>query len=321
MKKPDVVTFGEAMAMFMANEIGPLSRNEQFTRSLAGAETNVAIGLARLEFQVKWMSKVGDDAFGQYIVEQLQSEGIDTSGISIDKNYPTGFQIKSKVAIGDPEVQYFRKNSAASKLQITSDLEEHLLSARHLHMTGIPPALSDTMLDFARKAAQLMKAANRTISFDPNLRPKLWDSEYKMVQIINELAFQADYVLPGLSEGTILTGYSDPRDIAAFYLERGVRLVVVKLGADGAYFRTVNEEQMIPGFQVAKIIDTVGAGDGFAVGIISALLEGLSIREAVTRANAIGALAVMSPGDSDGLPTRMQLEKFIQSQRSTENAK
>ncbi|MBC2581889.1 sugar kinase [Clostridium sp. DJ247] len=312
----DIVTFGEAMTMFIADEIGELHRVEKFTRALAGAETNVAIGLSRLGYKVGWVSKVGDDPFGQYIIEALKSEGVDTGCISIESSYPTGFQLKSKVLVGDPKVKYFRKGSAASTLSKKDIDNTYFMAARHLHATGIPPALSSSAREFSEEVIKRMKTAGKTVSFDPNLRPNLWNSENEMVEVINRFAVQADWVLPGISEGKLLTGYSKAEDIAKFYLDQGVKLVVIKLGPMGAYFRTENEETFVPGFHVEKVIDTVGAGDGFAVGVISGLLDGLNIEDAVIRGNAIGALAVMSPGDSDGLPTRRILEQFIYSKES-----
>jgi len=307
----DVVTFGEAMGMFIAEDVGELHKVSRFTMALAGAETNVAVGLSRLGYSVGWVSRVGDDAFGRYIVESLRGEGVDISRVRVDPRRPTGFQLKSKTLSGDPEVQYFRKGSAASAMQAGELEEEYFAEARHLHMTGIPPALSKESRAFAEKALTRMKSANRTVSFDPNLRPTLWDSREEMISVVNGFACQADVVLPGVGEGFVLTGYREPRDIAAFYLERGAKLVVVKLGADGAYYRTADEEAVVPGYSVANVVDTVGAGDGFAVGVISGMLDGLPLRETVRRANAIGALAVTAPGDQDGLPTRAQLESFI----------
>lgn len=307
----DVVTFGEAMAMFVAGQPGPLNKVEQFTRRLAGAETNVAIGLARLGLTSGWVSKVGKDAFGTYILEALKRQNVDLTRVKIDEEYPTGFQLKSKVFKGDPEVQYFRKGSAASRMGIEDFDADYFKSAKHLHMTGIPLALSGKTRDFANNALLTMKRAGRTVSFDPNLRPSLWRSEDEMIRVINETAAKADWVLPGIAEGEVLTGFSKPEDIAAFYLEKGVGLVVVKLGAKGAFYQTSTDRGLIEGFHVEHIVDTVGAGDGFAVGVISALLEGLPIKEAVIRGNAIGALAVQSSGDSDGLPSREELERFL----------
>lgn len=312
MQQLDVITFGEAMAMFMANHPGSLHEVSQFTRELAGAETNVAIGLARLGLCTGWASKVGNDAFGKFVIERLKNENVDINHVLTDNNYPTGFQLKSMVLEGDPEVQYFRKGSAASHLTSDDFNEEYFHSARHLHMTGIPLALSASARTFARHALSFMKKNGKKVSFDPNLRPTLWASPEEMVKEINEAAFLADYVLPGIAEGEILTGFKEPREIASFYLEKGVELVVIKLGEEGAFYKTAKEEGTVRGFHVEKVVDTVGAGDGFAVGVISGLLEGLSIHDAVVRGNAIGSLAVQSPGDNDGYPTKERLENYLE---------
>src|SRR5690606_317289 len=154
-------------------------------------------------------------------------------------------------------------------------------------------------------AAGVMKARGKTISFDPNLRPVLWKSEAEMVEKLNHLACQADWVLPGLKEGVILTGQQTPEGIAHFYLTRGVQCVVIKTGTDGAWFKTANGEQgAVAAVKVDNVVDTVGAGDGFAVGLVSALLEGRSLIQAIQRGNKIGSLAIQVQGDSEGLPTR-----------------
>ena len=113
--------------------------------------------------------------------------------------------------------------------------------------------------------------------------------------------------MPGLSEGRLLTGFEDPGDIAAFYLDLGVEAVAIKLGPHGAYYRSQLDQGFVAAVPVAKVVDTVGAGDGFAVGLISALLENLSLAQAVQRANWIGSRAVQSRGDMEGLPLRADL--------------
>lgn len=311
MQKLDVVTFGEAMAMFIANQPGSLSQIDQFTRELAGAETNVAIGLARLGLRAGYATKVGQDSFGRFIIERLKNEGVDIGHIINDEQYPTGFQLKSKMITGDPEVEYFRKGSAASHLGIKDFNEKYFRESRFLHMTGIPLALSEETRAFAKHAQTFMKKNSLPVSFDPNLRPTLWKSHAEMVEQMNEAAFCSDYVLPGIAEGEILTGYKEPRDIASFYLDKGVKLVAIKLGDAGAFYKTTTEEGTVPGFQVEKVVDTVGAGDGFAVGLISGMIEGLPIHDAIVRGNAIGALAVQSPGDNDGYPTELELQAFL----------
>lgn len=152
-----------------------------------------------------------------------------------------------------------------------------------------------------------MRAAGRTLSFDPNLRPTLWRSPEEMRTTLNALAAQCDWVLPGVAEGGFLTGHTQPERIAAHYRELGAKLVVVKLGPQGAYYDGETGSGYVAPFSVSHVIDTVGAGDGFAVGLISALLEGRSIAAAVSRAAWIGARAVQVLGDTESLPTREQL--------------
>ena len=305
----DIITVGEAMAMFVATETGPLENVEHFIKRVAGAELNVATGLARLGFNVGWVSRVGNDSHGRYVLECLKREGIDTRAVTIDDRYPTGFQLKSKAENGtDPIVEYFRKGSAASHLSVEDAGYIGFNAARHLHLSGVAAALSETSLALLNHAASLFRNQGKTISFDPNLRPVLWKSETQMVEQLNKLAFQANWVLPGIKEGEILTGYRQPEAIADFYLDHGVQCVAIKTGADGAWFKTAQGEQgSVDACRVEQVVDTVGAGDGFAVGVISGLLDGLTIRDAVRRGNTIGALAIQVQGDSEGLPCRAEL--------------
>jgi len=306
----DVITIGEAMAMFVATKTGELSAVDQFMKRVAGAELNVATGLARLGLKVGWVSRVGNDSFGQFVLDTLKKEGIETAGVTLDGRYPTGFQLKSKVTDGtDPIVEYFRKGSAASHLSVEDFNPVWFTAARHLHLSGVAAALSPSSYALLDHAAGAMKAAGKTISFDPNLRLVLWKSEAEMVEKLNHLAFQADWVLPGVKEGQILTGEKTPEGIADFYLNRGVKAVILKTGADGAWFKTADGEQgAVAAVKVENVVDTVGAGDGFAVGVVSALLEGKTLHQAITRGNIIGSLAIQVQGDSEGLPTREQLE-------------
>lgn len=307
--KIDVVTLGEAMMMFVATQPGELHNVEHFIRRAAGAELNVAIGLARLGLKSGWVSRLGNDSFGRFIMATLDHEKVDRAAVTIDAFLPTGFQLKSKAENGtDPSVEYFRKGSAASHLSKADFDENYFGQARHLHLSGVAAALSSTSYELSAHAAHWMRTQGKTISFDPNLRPTLWDSEQKMVSQLNKLAFAADWVLPGLKEGLILTGYSEPEAIADFYLNAGVKAVIIKTGENGAYYKTASNEQgIVPAVHVKNVVDTVGAGDGFAVGVISALLEGGSLHDAVCRGNFIGARAIQVIGDSEGLPTKQAL--------------
>ena len=316
MKQLDVVVFGEAMAMFIADEFLPLDEADHYTRAVAGAEVNVAVGLTRLGHHVGWLSRLGDDPLGRYILNQVRQAGIDTQRVVFDDEYPTGFQLKSRVREGDPEVIYFRKSSAASRMTPDAEDDAYIGSARHLHVTGIPPALSQTCRQYTYHAIEQARRAGMSVSFDPNLRPILWKSEDEMREVLNDVAQKADWVFPGLDEGTILTGCTQPEDIAQFYLDRGVKMVAIKTGIRGACLFTGTQRYELPAFSV-RVVDTVGAGDGFAVGIISGMLDGLSWRDCLERGNAIGALAVTARGDMEGLPEREQLQSFLETQASS----
>jgi 2-dehydro-3-deoxygluconokinase len=307
----DVATFGEAMMMLVAQTPGALESVSGFVKRTAGAETNVAIGLARLGLKVGWVSRLGQDSVGRYLLAEMRHEGIDCAHVASDARRSTGMLFKERVTDGsDPLVEYHRRGSAASAMRPDDIDAQWLCSARHLHATGVFAAISDNCLATSRRAMALMRGAGRTISFDPNLRPALWPSRRVMCQVLNQMAFESDWVLPGLAEGEILTGADTPEGIADYYRRHGVSLVVVKLGARGAYFDSAEQGRgYVPGWRVDRVVDTVGAGDGFAAGVISAMLEGVPVERAVERAAWIGARAVQVLGDTEGLPTRGQLEQ------------
>lgn len=308
----DVVTVGEAMALFMARQTGALSQVHDFSRATAGAELNVAVGLSRLGLRVGYVSRVGADSFGEQLLEFMDAQGIDRSHVSVDVEHPTGFMLKSRELDGsDPRIEYFRRNSAASHLCSADNPTAYCAASRHLHLTGISSALASSVNEMVTEMAIQARHEKRSVSFDPNLRTRLWASQKEMVACMNRLAACSDLVLPGLAEGQLLTGEKTVQGIADFYLMRGASQVVVKLGSDGAYIASQDGCAMVPGLPVENVVDTVGAGDGFAVGVISGLLEGLSLHEAARRGNAIGARVVQFPGDCDGLPDRGQLAKFM----------
>ncbi|MYN06790.1 sugar kinase [Pseudoduganella aquatica] len=305
---PDVVTVGEAMALLMARQPLPLAEVSEFERATAGAELNVAVGLSRLGYKVGYVSALGKDSLGRNLLDFMQAEGLDLRHVRLDQQHPTGFMLKSMALDGsDPEVEYFRRGSAASHLSRADIPSGAYQRARLLHLTGISPALSDSCRDMALTMAAQARGAGRMVTFDPNLRPRLWPTQEAMIETVNALASLADVVMPGLGEGKLLTGCGDAAGIADFYLARGARQVVVKLGPQGAYYAGPEGRGIAPGVPVRKVVDTVGAGDGFAVGVISALLEGLPLALAAARGNAVGARVVQFRGDCEGLPTRSEL--------------
>ncbi|BAN05761.1 sugar kinase [Levilactobacillus brevis] len=314
MSGAEVVTIGEPLAVFAATEPNvSLVAAQRFQKFVAGAELNVAVGLARLGHSVSYVSAVGQDPLGQFILDQLQAAHVDHQHVQVSADYWTGFYLKQRVTQGDPATYYYRKNSAAANLdpQVLASLD--LTHVKLGHLSGIFAALSTNDQAIYRELNRRLLAVGATVVFDPNLRPTLWPSRAEMCRVTNQLARDAQIVLPGLNEGTILTGEADPVAIADFYLQQSTvtQVVIVKLGAAGALLKVRGQAaQRVPGVHVDSVVDTVGAGDGFAVGLISGLLAGVPITAAVQRACAIGALAVTTPGDNDGYPTPAQLTRF-----------
>jgi 2-dehydro-3-deoxygluconokinase len=306
-----IMLVGEPMALFIAQQEEALENVSSFSSAVAGAEFNVAVGLSRLGHEVGYLTKLGKDPFGKRIARVMEQNGIDSSLIQYHDERATGFMMKSKTSHGDPDIFYFRKNSAASTVT-REDIDRVDFSGYgFLHITGIFPALSETTLDAAEYLVEKAKAKGMTVSFDPNLRPQLWKSKELMISTLNRFAEKADYFLPGEKEGEILMGSRDPEKIAEHYLKLGVKTVIVKIGPRGAYCATAERSFRSPTFKEDRIVDTVGAGDGFAVGIISSVAEGLSLEDAVRRANAIGTIQIMNVGDNEGLPTVPELEEFM----------
>ena len=314
--KKGLILAGEPMGLLIAQSEGDLSGVSGYDLAVAGAEFNVAIGAARLGHRVTYLTKLGKDPFGERIIHVLNENDIGNEFVSWSDEKRTGFMLKGRVHAGDPPIFYFRAGSAASTLS-PKDVENIDFSAySHIHLTGILPALTES----TRAATLLMferaRAAGLTISFDPNLRPQLWPDAH--TKTINDLAARADIVLPGTAEGKLLMGSDTPAAICAFYRELGASTVITKCGAAGAYVTDGAEHYKVTGFRVREVVDTVGAGDGFAAGILTGLMEGLPMHDAVRRAAAIGAIQVMSRGDNEGLPTPAELERFMKEADSTD---
>ncbi|NGQ95946.1 sugar kinase [Brevibacillus sp. SYP-B805] len=302
----DVVTLGETMVLFHPAADGPLRYVHQFEKTIGGAESNVAIGLARLGAKVSWISRLGDDEFGLYVRNFIRGEGVDTSGVVFDPRHPTAVFFKERQPGRETRVYYYRKGSAAS-FMTPDDLDETLIAqARFLHLTGITPALSASCLATVERAIALARRHGLTITFDPNIRLKLWTAGQAR-ETLTALAARCDIVLPGLEEGELLTGERTPEGIAQRLLTGETKAVVIKLGERGAFYATADGQEYVPGFPVAQVVDPIGAGDGFAAGLLFGLIRGWSYREAVRLGNRIGAYAVTVKGDVEGYPYWSQI--------------
>jgi 2-dehydro-3-deoxygluconokinase len=310
---PDVVTLGETMALFAPREPGPLRYVPDFRLKFGGAETNFATALVRLGVSAGWISRLGDDELGRYIAHNLRGEGVDVSRVLYDAGAPTGLYVKELSAVGATTVYYYRRGSAASRLA-PEDLDAaYLTGARWLHVTGITPALSESCHAAVVRAIELAREAGLEVSFDPNLRLKLWSVE-RAREVLFPILRRCTVLLGGMEEFGVLLGLTDPDEAADWGLEQGVAISVVKLGAEGALVATADERHRVDPFAVPAVVDPVGAGDGFDAGFVAGRLKGWDLARSARLGNAVGAHAIMVNGDYEGYPTLAEAEGFMAGQ-------
>lgn len=310
-----VLLIGEPMELLLAEEEGALADVSHFRASVSGAEMNVAVGLSRLGLCPRYMTRLGDDPRAKRIRSFMRANGISDDLIITDSAHLTGAMMKSKAVPGKHEIYYFRQDSAAAFL-CEDDVDKLDLSdIRAVHFTGIFPSISESAARAARELVRRAKENEITVVFDPNLRCQLWDSSAETIALLNEFAAQSDVFLPSLKEAETLCGLNDPEKIADHYLALGTKKVVVKLGKLGAFYKSHVESGIAPTFRADAVIDTAGAGDGFAAGLISGICEEIPLGEAVFRANAVGSMQIQNASDNAGLPTLAQLREYMLSHR------
>ncbi len=314
----EVVTLGECLAAFVASTPGQLAEAVAFDRHVAGAEANVAVGLARLGHTVTYVGRVGADGFGTAILRRLRGEGVDVDHLTIDPDAPTGVMFRERRALGAAEVVYHRAGSAGSRLspgEVERAADAGLFDgARWLHMTGITPALSATARAATTRARDLARDAGLSISLDINLRRRLW-SDTEAAPVLRELATGVDVVLGSADELAVLVDAdptTHPADLLAAVATIGPSTVVAKLGAHGALGLEAGGSQVhVEGVPVSHVVDPVGAGDAFCAGFIAGRLDGVDLETALRMGNACGALAVAAAGDQAGLPDRVELGRLL----------
>lgn len=314
MKK--VFTIGETMAAFVPGATGALRYVGDYRIRTAGAESNVAIGLAKLGIPVTWASAVGEDEFGHYLCNQVRSEGVDTSYLRFDPDYRTGIMFKQTGA-GETSVFYYRENSAASHMDETLLPDGWWEEASLLHLTGITPALSDSCAACVQHLMDTAISHGIPVSFDPNVRRKLWKGR-DLAPLLAELALKSSIVLLGVDEAAALFGVDTPDAILEYVFSNGrATHVAVKDGARGAIAaaRTAAggpayEKHIIPPYPCHPV-DPIGAGDGFNAGFLAGLLSGRDLETAGFMGAVAGALATEVPGDTEGYPDKLRMEQIL----------
>jgi len=318
----EVVTLGECLIAFVATTPGPLSEAAVFERFVAGAEANVAVGLARLGHTVTFVGRVGADGFGDAIRRRLLGEGVACADLTTDADGTTALMFRERRVLGPAHVVYARRDSAGSRLSVAdverADAGGAFDGIRWLHLTGITPALSADARAATARAIDLARAAGATVSLDLNLRRRLWPDE-AAAPVLRALAARSDVLFGSPDELAVVTGLradEDPATLARAAVDLGPALTVVKLGADGALAldREVPELPVTrSGISLPVVVDPVGAGDAFCAGFIAARLDGTDLAAALEVANACGASAAAAPGDQTGLPDRPGLAAILRS--------
>lgn len=296
-----VLTAGETMALLDPLDEGEPAEGSRFRLRIAGAESNVAVALARLGVRVAWVSRVGEDAFGRLVADTLAREGLDLRWLRHDPGAPTGLFFKFRSA-GRTRVLYYRRGSAASRLRTADVPDEALAGVRLVHLTGITTALSETTRELVVDVARRARERGIVVSFDPNYRPALWAGPEEAAAAQREVLPFVDWFLCGLEEGSVLFGTSGPEELVEAVREAGARSVAVRVGAEGAVVSVGSRLVLAPVPRVVSVFDEVGAGDGFAAGFAYGLLHGWAPRSCAAAGNLIAATALAGTGDWETFP-------------------
>jgi 2-dehydro-3-deoxygluconokinase len=303
----DLITLGETMGLVAFNDTGPLALGSLGRLTIGGAESNVAIGAARLGHHSGWIGRVGGDTLGRLVRTTLLAEGVDSRGVTTDPEVPTGLMLREHRTFDRFRVDYYRRGLAGSRLSV-----EHLpadVSARVVHTSGINPALSESAGAAARALMRRGREAGALVSFDVNFRSALWSAEQARPGLGSFLT-DADLLFAGADEAELVLGLgagaTTADELARGLAELGPREVVIKLGEQGALTLVDGSVTRLPARRVT-CLDPVGAGDAFVAGYLSALLDGGDVAARLDRGVACGAFAVSVHGDWEGAPRRSEL--------------
>lgn len=306
----EFVTMGETMATFIPKDSGKLRYATDYQMKIAGAESNCAIGLCKLGHSASWISRIGDDEFGQFILRTVRAEGVDVSGVSVDKNYRTGLMFKEIHPGQETKVSYYRNNSAASHLDPKYVQWDKVSQAKIFHITGITPILSKCCEKTVFTALEIAKEAQTKISFDPNIRLKLWKrQDYSL--LMKSIIEKSHFVLIGNDEAEILYGTGDAHRIQEqLFTSSAIEYVALKNGDQGAIMMSSKELINIPPFPCC-CIDPIGAGDAFNAGFLAGILENKSLQECGYYGAISGAKATETRGDTEGYLSKEELLQIL----------
>ena len=319
--RPRAVTIGEGLAVLVAGP-GPLEESEHFERTAGGAEANVATVLAQLGVAALWISRVGDDGFGRYLIRHLAERGVDVSAVVTDPLRPTGLYVKERgggssaagdLPVGESRMLYFRSGSAASAFSpadlVTSTAARWLDESALAHVTGITAALSHSAMQLIDSLVS-MPRRGRLVSFDLNFRPALWVGRAaEAAETLGRVTRGSDVVFMGADEALEVFGTDDPTELRALFPQPEHLVVKNDAHTVTGFYR---EERIdVPALRLA-VVEKIGAGDAFAGGFLAGLLHGLGHQERIRLGHLCAAATLTGHGDVAHLPPLHRLEELLE---------
>ncbi len=301
---PEILALGEAMVEFNQSS----KDRPDYLQGFGGDTSNFCIAASRQGARTGFVSAVGDDQFGRLLIDLWNAENVDTSMVRVDGGAPTGVYFVSHGLDGH-RFDYLRAGSAASRYAPRDLPLDAIAAAKVIHLSGISLAISVSACDAAFAAIDHARASGVAVSFDTNLRLKLWPLA-RARAVMLEAIRQTDICLPSWDDVTELTGLTGRDEIVDFLLARGPRVVALKLGKEGSYVATPHERRVVPG-RVVQAVDATGAGDCYGGAFIARIVAGDDPFEAARYANAAAALSTQGFGAVAPIPERQAVEALL----------
>jgi len=296
-QNPEVITAGETMIRLSPRFPEHLARASSFQVEFAGTESNFAVTLQQLGIQTGWISRLPDDVLGRRLTEELRRYNVDVSTVRLDPDHPLGvlFYQRSPAPRSD-FVIYNRKGSAASHLTVEDIDWNYVAASRHVHLTGITMALSETCREVVEALARFAKDRGMSLSFDVNYREKLWPPQTAR-EVTAPVIGCSDLVLITQADAAKVFHVTGTPEYACKRLREqlGARIVCLTLGGEGSLVFDGERYYKGRGYEVVTV-DKLGAGDAFSAGMVYGFLHD-DLELGVACAGALAALKLTFPGD------------------------
>jgi 2-dehydro-3-deoxygluconokinase len=305
----DIVAYGEPMVEF--NQTGA-EGGRVYLQGFGGDSSNFAIAAARQGARAAYVSAVGDDPYGRMLRGLWDREGVDHHGVATDADAFTAIYFVTHDERGH-HFHFFRAGSAASRMRPADLPRAAIEGARVFHLSGISLAISAQACDTGFAAVEVARAAGVQVSFDTNLRPKLWPLA-RARAVMTEALRLAHIALPSWDDVRAITGIEEPDAIVDHCLGLGARVVALKLGARGAIVATPDERHRIAPFP-CRPVDATGAGDTFGGAFVARLLAGDRVAEAGVYAAAAAALSTQGHGAVEPIPHAQAVRAALAARR------